>query len=396
MKGFQLIKNFALLFLIAFCFLIHTKVEPAQTVCLNMIVKNEKDVITRCLQSVLPLIDTWVIVDTGSTDGTQEIIKDFLKNIPGELHERPWVNFAHNRNEALDLAKNKADYLLIMDADDTLEIAKDFTMPMLLADFYACLAKGNGQTTLLPRFFKSGVKWKWTGALHEVIRAEEETNGLFLSGIEYIYRHDGARAKDPDTLSKDALVLESLIQKDPKDSRSLFYLAKTYQLLGKLEEAKAAFNKRCQMTGFEEEVFLSKLEIAQIESMLSKDLKKIKQAFLSAYLERPHRAESIYYLVEKLKAEKEFETGFELARLRLQASMKPVDELFVQGWIYDFGLLLQYALCAMELNRYAEAIHACNQLLQSSNLPQMERERVEFIALEAKKKQIQELLKEKK
>src|ERR1700722_1540445 len=63
--------------------------EPKKTICLNMIVKNESKVIRRCLQSVLPFIDTWVIVDTGSNDGTQKIIKDFMleHQIPGELHE---------------------------------------------------------------------------------------------------------------------------------------------------------------------------------------------------------------------------------------------------------------------------------------------------------------------
>src|SRR5438105_1336932 len=74
--------------------------EKRKTVCVNMIVKNEKDVITRCLGSVLPIIDYWVIVDTGSTDGTQKIIKDFMKEnkVKGELFERPWKNFEHNRN----------------------------------------------------------------------------------------------------------------------------------------------------------------------------------------------------------------------------------------------------------------------------------------------------------
>ena len=76
---------------------------PAPTICLNMIVKNEAHVIRRCLDSVRPFIDCWVIVDTGSTDGTQELIREVMRDIPGELRERPWKNFAHNRNEALSL-----------------------------------------------------------------------------------------------------------------------------------------------------------------------------------------------------------------------------------------------------------------------------------------------------
>ncbi len=72
-----------------------------KTVCLNMIVRDESPVIRRSLASVKNLIDYWVIVDTGSADDTKEIIKEFMKDVPGELHERPWVNFEHNRNEAL-------------------------------------------------------------------------------------------------------------------------------------------------------------------------------------------------------------------------------------------------------------------------------------------------------
>jgi glycosyltransferase involved in cell wall biosynthesis len=94
-----------LFFTILFPFLLLAK----QTICLNMIVKNEKPVLLKCLESVKPLIDYWMICDAGSTDGTQEAIRSFLKDIPGELHERPWKGFAHNRNEALELARNKAD-----------------------------------------------------------------------------------------------------------------------------------------------------------------------------------------------------------------------------------------------------------------------------------------------
>src|SRR5690606_19196219 len=97
-----------------------------QSICLNMIVKNEARVIERCLRSVRPFITTWVIVDTGSTDGTQDLIGRLLADVPGELHERPWVNFGHNRSEALALARDKADYILLIDADEVLEYQPDF------------------------------------------------------------------------------------------------------------------------------------------------------------------------------------------------------------------------------------------------------------------------------
>ena len=91
-----------------------------QTVCLNMIVKNEVHVIERCLASVRELIDYWVIVDTGSVDGTPEVIAAALAGTPGELHHREWKDFGTNRTEALELARGKSDYVFIIDADEQL------------------------------------------------------------------------------------------------------------------------------------------------------------------------------------------------------------------------------------------------------------------------------------
>ena len=102
-----------------------------QTICLSMIVKNEAHVIQRCLDSVKTFIDHWVIVDTASTDGTQDLIRRVMAEIPGLLVERPWVDFAFNRNEALSLARTRADYTLLIDADDDLIAPPDFVMPEL-------------------------------------------------------------------------------------------------------------------------------------------------------------------------------------------------------------------------------------------------------------------------
>jgi glycosyltransferase involved in cell wall biosynthesis len=68
-----------------------------------MMVKNEAHVILRCLASVRPLVDYVLIEDTGSADGTQEIIRAYLRDnsIPGTVIEEPWRDFGYNRSLAL-------------------------------------------------------------------------------------------------------------------------------------------------------------------------------------------------------------------------------------------------------------------------------------------------------
>ena len=146
--------------------------EAGQTICLNMIVKNEASVILRCLDSVLPIIDHWVIVDTGSTDGTQDIIRAHLRDLPGELHERPWQDFAHNRSEALELARGKSDYTFIIDADDTLEIAPGTTMPELTGDSYTVEINDTGMVYRRTQLVRSAMPWRYEGVLHEYLTCD--------------------------------------------------------------------------------------------------------------------------------------------------------------------------------------------------------------------------------
>jgi len=74
-----------------------------KTICLNMIVKNESHIILETLENILSTlkIDYWVISDTGSTDNTPQLIKEFFqsRNIPGELKHDPWKDFGHNHSQ---------------------------------------------------------------------------------------------------------------------------------------------------------------------------------------------------------------------------------------------------------------------------------------------------------
>jgi len=69
--------------------------DSENTICLNMIVKNESKIITRLLESVSPIIDCYCICDTGSTDNTIQIIQDFFKekNIPGKIVQKDFIIF---------------------------------------------------------------------------------------------------------------------------------------------------------------------------------------------------------------------------------------------------------------------------------------------------------------
>jgi glycosyltransferase involved in cell wall biosynthesis len=101
-----------------------------KTIGLSMIVRDEAHVILKCLESVRPIIDYVLVVDTGSTDGTQQIVRDYLirEKLAGSVVEEPWQDFAYNRTFGLQALRKtrKVDYALIIDADDQLELDNGF------------------------------------------------------------------------------------------------------------------------------------------------------------------------------------------------------------------------------------------------------------------------------
>ena len=159
----------------------NTPQPGTKTICLVMIVRNEAAVIRRCLESVKPLIDHWVICDTGSTDDTRRIIQETLAGIPGELHDTPWVNFGHNRTIALQLARGKADYHLLIDADMTLDTPADFRAA-LTEDAY--MVRYTGPTDYwVERLVSDRHEWEYVGAAHEYIRARTAATRTKLPGV---------------------------------------------------------------------------------------------------------------------------------------------------------------------------------------------------------------------
>ncbi len=361
--------------LIVFLFLQSTSLQAkqAQTICLNMIVKNESQVIERCLATVKPFIDYWVIVDTGSTDGTQEIIREFLKEIPGELQERPWVDFAHNRNEALALAKGKADYVLIIDADEILRADAGFKMPDLNKDFYYIMTEYGETNYARVQLVKNQLNWKWMGVLHEAIDAPEAKSREILKGLKNVVNTDGFRSKDPLKYHKDAKILEAALVKEPYNSRYVFYLAQSYKDAGEYALAIQYYQQRVKMGGWDEEIFWSLYQIGILEQMLEKSESTIAASYETAYRYRPTRVEPLYQLANYYRLKGNYEAGYKTAKRGLALSL-PTDILLVQIGVYDYRLLMEFAVCAYWTENYSEALLATQLLLSKPHLPENFRE----------------------
>jgi glycosyltransferase involved in cell wall biosynthesis len=194
-----------------------------------MIVKNESKIIKRCLDSVKHLIDSWCIIDTGSSDGTQEIIKEVLAGIPGELIERPWVNFGHNRNEGLRYAERWADWILLTDADMVL-VDTGFNRNLLdpTVDGYDVIQENHSIRYYNFRLLNAKRNWKCIGVTHEYyspadgLRIRARLDSLWFNDIS-----DGGSKGDK--FERDIKLLVQGLIDEPENHRYMFYLAQSYR-----------------------------------------------------------------------------------------------------------------------------------------------------------------------
>ncbi|MBS0634548.1 MAG: glycosyltransferase [Verrucomicrobia bacterium] len=336
-----------------------------------MIVKNESAVITRCLESVLPLIDYWVICDTGSTDGTQDIIKNYMKEkkVPGELHERPWKNFGHNRNEALQLAKGKADYVMFIDADEYLTYDDDFVKPELDKDYYYFILTWPGSEWKKISLINNHQDWKWEGVLHEVICPPASRSVGTIDTLRNHYTVDGARSSDPKKYEKDAAVLEEALKEDPNNSRHIFYLAKSYENAGNREKALENYKRRADMALYHDsEAFISMVQIARLQEEMKMAPEIVIESYKRACTYMRLRAEPYYHLARYYRSIGDNERCFLVASIG-QTIPIPDDLLWVETWMYDYGLLMEISVSSYWCEKYKECQEASLAMLKVKDLP---------------------------
>jgi glycosyltransferase involved in cell wall biosynthesis len=343
-----------------------------------MIVKDEAGVIRRCLDTVRPFIDRWVIVDTGSSDETQALVREALGGVPGELCDRPWKNFAYNRNEALVLARGQADYLLVIDADEQLEAEPGFAMPELVADEYAlrCRFRDSPVTWFRTALIRSALPWRYEGVVHEGLVCDAPRRAGRIEGLGIRSFSDGARNSDPaKKYQEDVRLLEAALAEDPDNARNVFYLARSYHDAGDLERAIATYERRAAMGGWGEEVFYSLHQAAALRQNLGRPWPEVMNGYLAAYQARPGRAEPLYEIAAHYRKASEWALAERFARAACLIP-RPADVLSVDESVYAWRARDELAVAAFFLGKFSEAFALNQAILAEGRLPDGDRERI--------------------
>jgi glycosyltransferase involved in cell wall biosynthesis len=264
------------------------------TIGLAMIVKDEAENVRACVESALPVIDAWTVIDTGSTDDTPAIVHDALAHLDGELLHRPFDGFGPARTALLEAARDRADYTLMLDADHTLHIEGD--RPDLTADSYLIRIRGDMEWRL-PLLTRSAHPFVYRGVAHSYLNSdllvvEEPLDWLSI---------DGGPGASQEKLEGDRMLLERAFGDDPTDTRTVFYLAQTYRFLGLVDQAIQLYRLRACMGGFEEEVYFARYQLGRL---LCEHVAFAQGApeLLQAWLDRPIRVEALRALANAANA----------------------------------------------------------------------------------------------
>ncbi len=351
--------------------------------CLNMIVKDEAHIIEETLSCMLPYIDCYVISDTGSTDGTPDIITNFFKkhNIPGTVHHDEWKNFGYNRSLALDEARGKSKYIWVIDADDV--IVGDLQLPNRMTKDSYNLKYGDGFTyrrTQIFRNFNNQWKWRYVGILHEFPDCNKPNyNKEPIEGNYYVdSRRLGNRSKDPEKYLKDAKAFEAEIEAFPNselNARYQFYMAQSWMDAGYPQKAIDAYTKRSTMGGWWEEVYESLWKVARLKAENNYPEDEVVAAFETVIKRWPHRAESFGYLAKIMNTQQKFQRAYEYAKAGSKLSYPANDKLFVLEDYYNFKIDEELALAAFYTGRYGEAFDVYEKLVKSNKTPDYEQKR---------------------
>lgn len=387
------------------------------TIGLLMMVKNESKRLHVSLDSVVGVVDALIFYDTGSTDNTIEIIKNFAEKhkINLYLKKGTFVDFSTSRNVSLDFADTvDVHYLILLDCNDEIKggnILKQITKDFLDKEnnaFLVCQQWWSGQHDKYynVRLVKARCGWRYRGSVHEWMKdttVDTERSKYPVARLPddfYLYQD---RTQDDDKSGKrftrDRELLLKDHKKDPKEPRTLFYLAQTCQCLGLNDEALYYSKLRLNLVGFVEERFHSYMRAGNCSVALGHDWSDSMKWYLKAYEEFP-RAEPLvriadYYRHKAGDLVKDKKYAFNMWRMSYmyikEACSLPYPEdciLFVDKGIYDYYRWHVMGIVGFYANQFQEGKEACEKAIAQNINKEINEKNLQFyLDIEKSKKE---------
>ena len=338
------------------------------SLCLNMIVKNESRIITRLLQSVVGIIDTYCICDTGSTDNTVEMITDFFNKsgIPGKIVREPFRDFGYNRTFALNACENmeNADYILLLDADMIFQlnpsISANTFKNMLKDDAYTIFQGSANFYYKNIRIVKNRKGMTYWGVTHEYVNIP---NGCFQSGLEknVVFINDiGDGGSKSNKFVRDIELLKNGLRELPNNDRYTFYLANTYHDAGMHDLAIEMYKKRVEIGGWHEEIWYSYFRIGKCYASRG-DMVNAVNAWMEAYNVFPNRVENLLEIVNyyRLCGKNKLAYAFYLLADKSRTTYPTRDYLFTEKDAYEYKLDYELSIIGYYTNPEKYDIPKC-------------------------------------
>jgi glycosyltransferase involved in cell wall biosynthesis len=291
---------------------------------LNTIVKNESHCILTMLESAIKISDAIVIADTGSTDGTQDMIRKFGEenNIPTYVFERPFDNFEKSRNFGMEKARevvkelgwNSNDcWTWWCDADETIVVDSKFSKNQFNKDLFMINTYIGQMKYTRNTFARVSKPFRFYGPVHEFIVCDDKniTSGL-AENIHVDVKMIGAswQGNIPAKYKSHAFELEKYIDADRTDPRWIFYTAQSYHDSASIPDNREENEERLRRSikyykervsrtdGYVEEIFYSQYRIATIMKVLEDPWNLVLQECLKAYSLDPMRGEPIKTIID--------------------------------------------------------------------------------------------------
>ena len=349
---------------------------------LTQIMKNEAHVITRMLDSIKSIVDIVCLVDTGSTDNTIEVVKNWgtQNNVETHVFERPFDNFENSRNYSIQVAREVTKdrgndfWGFWLDADETIEILPSFNKSGINKDLYMFNTYINVMKYTRNECYKLDKPFRFYGPVHEFIVCDDKniTSGL-MEGINVRVQMDGGSWKGniPEKYKSHAFVLEKYIDQNRQDPRWIFYTAQSYHDSACVPDNREENEERLRRSlkyykerisrgdGYPEEIFYSQFRVGTIMRALEEPWHLTLNEFLKAYSVDPLRSEPIKAIIDYYLAVGEWHNAYifsKFAKMNFhQKNPYPTRLLFVDESLYIWKLLEVHAAACFYTGRKDEA-----------------------------------------